>query len=231
MGDSERKAVSYLADATTPEALHAAWKDARVDDPSSGGSGEGRHPIVGRALRGSGGGRRSRWPRSKPRSIDKAAALIEEARAAYALHAQRLNTHAGVRPADDGRGEGGRRTGRRVRERGDVLGCAARRGGPAPADRGGPGGGSGGGGAGRQRTAAAVAAWRGQAGPTLPQHMNAELTILLGKKKTALEIRDFLSGEFEPVPLADVMAVLHAREASGQIKLVPKPEPVPVRKK
>ncbi len=50
--------------------------------------------------------------------------------------------------------------------------------------------------------------------------MNAELTILLGKKKTALEIRDFLSGEFEPVPLADVMAVLRAREASGQIKLV-----------
>ncbi|MEO7271419.1 MAG: hypothetical protein ABIX28_16820, partial [Vicinamibacterales bacterium] len=69
------------------------------------------------------------------------------------------------------------------------------------------------------------------AGPSLPQHMNAELTILLGKKKTALEIRDFLSGEFEPVPLAEVMAVLRAREASGQITLVPKREPVPVRKK
>ena len=52
--------------------------------------------------------------------------------------------------------------------------------------------------------------------------MNAELTILLGQHKTALEIRDFLSGEFEPVPLADVMAVLKAREASGQIRLVAK---------
>ena len=31
--------------------------------------------------------------------------------------------------------------------------------------------------------------------------MNAELSILLGKQKTVLEIRDFLSGEFEPVPL------------------------------
>jgi hypothetical protein len=60
--------------------------------------------------------------------------------------------------------------------------------------------------------------------------MNAELTILLGKKMTALEIRDFLSGEFEPVPLADVMAVLRSREASGQIRLVPKPTQ-PVTKK
>jgi hypothetical protein len=42
-----------------------------------------------------------------------------------------------------------------------------------------------------------------------------------------LEIRDFLSGEFEPVPLADVMAVLRAREQRGVIKLTAKPaEPV-----
>ena len=50
--------------------------------------------------------------------------------------------------------------------------------------------------------------------------MNAELTILLGKHMSALAIRDFLSGEFEPVPLADVMAVLRARETAGTIKLV-----------
>jgi hypothetical protein len=53
--------------------------------------------------------------------------------------------------------------------------------------------------------------------------MSAEFTILLGKHLSALEIRDFLTGEFEPVPLADVMAVLHARETAGQIKLVPRP--------
>ena len=39
---------------------------------------------------------------------------------------------------------------------------------------------------------------------------------------TALDIRDFLSGEFTPVPLADVMAVLRAREAAGSIKLTAK---------
>ena len=52
--------------------------------------------------------------------------------------------------------------------------------------------------------------------------MNAELTILIGQHRTALEIRDFLSGEFTPLPLADLMAVLHAREAAGTLKLVPK---------
>ena len=35
----------------------------------------------------------------------------------------------------------------------------------------------------------------------------------------ALAIRDFLSGEFEPVPLADVMRYLRAREAGGVIRL------------
>ena len=51
--------------------------------------------------------------------------------------------------------------------------------------------------------------------------MNAELAILLGTGKTVLEIRDFLSGEFEPVPVEDVMAVLEARQAASAIRLVP----------
>jgi hypothetical protein len=61
--------------------------------------------------------------------------------------------------------------------------------------------------------------------------MNAEFGILLGKKLSALEIHDFLSGEFEPVPLADVMAVLRARETAGTIKFVPRPAPPAVKKK
>ena len=52
--------------------------------------------------------------------------------------------------------------------------------------------------------------------------MNAEFQILAGKHKTILEIRDFLSGEFTPLPLADLMTVLKAREAAGTIKLLPK---------
>lgn len=52
--------------------------------------------------------------------------------------------------------------------------------------------------------------------------MNAEFNILIGQNKTALEIRDFLSGEFTPLPLADLMAVLRAREAAGTIRLTPR---------
>ena len=80
----------------------------------------------------------------------------------------------------------------------------------------GAGGGRGGAGAGGGRGAA-------PAGPALPTEMTAEFAILLGQHKTALEIRDFLSGEFTPLPLADLMTVLRAREAAGTIKLVPKP--------
>lgn len=61
----------------------------------------------------------------------------------------------------------------------------------------------------------------------IPQHMSSELTILLGQKKTALEIRNFLAGEFEPLPLADVMSALRALEKAGRIKLTLKPEPPP----
>jgi hypothetical protein len=52
--------------------------------------------------------------------------------------------------------------------------------------------------------------------------MNAEFNLLLGKHLTALEIRDFLSGEFTPLPLGDLMAVLRAREKAGTLRLVPK---------
>ena len=59
-------------------------------------------------------------------------------------------------------------------------------------------------------------------GPSLPDEFNAELSLLLPKKMTALEIRDFLSGEFTPLPMEEVMAVLRAREASGQVTLTPR---------
>ncbi|MEP6919101.1 MAG: hypothetical protein ABJC89_25900, partial [Acidobacteriota bacterium] len=139
----------------------------------------------------------------------KAAALLDEARAAYALHAQRLNTQPIYDPV---------LTHEEQQAAALVIECV-----PPPTFAGCGGAGRGGGRGGR-----------GAAGLTpgsLPQHMNAELTILLGKKKTALEIRDFLSGEFEPVPLAEVMTTLRARESAGQVRLVPTPVEAPARKK
>ncbi|MCL4524691.1 MAG: efflux RND transporter permease subunit, partial [Acidobacteria bacterium] len=111
-----------------------------------------------------------------------------------------------------------------------------------------PGGGFGGGGGGgapgqqlapvgapqisAEERAAAQAAMR-----KVPQHMTAELNALLTRnatrKRTVLEIRDFLSGEFEPLPLEDLMGALKAREKLGSLKFTEKPEepkPAPARK-
>ena len=228
MGDSERKGVNYLADASTPDALHAAWNDARVTIRHQAEVEKG--VIRSSAVLYPDPATASTRLEAVTAAIDKkAAALIEEARAAYALHAQRL----GTQPLFD------RPMTAEEKEAANlVVECA----GPASFSGCG-GGGRGGRGAqspqGAQGGQSAQAAQgggggrgRGNAGPSLPQHMNAELTILLGKKKTALEIRDFLSGEFEPVPLADVMTVLRARESAGQIKLVSRPAAAtPVKKK
>ena len=76
-------------------------------------------------------------------------------------------------------------------------------------------GGAGGGGGGRGGRG-------GAGGPTLPEEYNAEFALLLNKGLSVLQVRDFLSGEFTPLALADVMTVLKAREAAGSIKLTPK---------
>ena len=207
LGVAQRKAAAYLAEATTPEALHTAWKEARVAIRHQGAVERGvirssrvlyDHPDG--ALKGL---------TPIENSVEKtSAALADSVRAAYAMHAQRLNTQPVYDPpqtteekdaatliVECASGQAG------------FSGCGGARG---------AGGGRGGAGAAGGRGAGAAP------GPALPQHMNAEFTILLGKKLSALEIRDFLSGEFEPVPLADVMAVLRAREAAGTIKLVPR---------
>jgi hypothetical protein len=213
MGDSERKGVNYLADAATPAALQAAWRDARITI---------RHQadVEKAVVRSSAvlypdpAGAAGRLATVEAAIDKKAAALVDEAQALYVLHAQRLGTPPIVDPPLTA--EEKEAASLLV----DCVNVATR------AGWGGRGaGGRGAAGAGGRGRGGAIA------GPSVPQHMNAELTILLGQKKTALEIRDFLSGEFEPVPLADVMAVLRAREASGQIRLVPKPVEPAAKKK
>ena len=137
--------------------------------------------------------------------IDKrAAALLDEAKAAYALQGAQRRT-AAVEPTLTAEEREASALTIECVNGSTFTGCAA-----APGVAGGRGGGAGGGGGG------------GRGGPPsgLPQHMNAEATILLGQKKTALEFRDFLAGEFDPLPLADVMTYLRAREQAGVIRLV-----------
>jgi Peptidase family M28 len=216
LGTNERKGTAYLADAATAEQLHAAWKDARVAI---------RHQAdVEKAVVRSSGVLYAD-PAGAPRrlaaleaAIDReAAALLDEAKAMYAVHAQRLNTQPIYDPPQTAEEKDAASLIVECTGQATYSGCGARGAGAGGAGAAGAGGGrdAAGGGRGAGRGG-------GQAGPSLPQHMNAEFSILLGKKLSALDIRDFLSGEFEPVPLADVMAVLRAREAAGAIKLVPR---------
>lgn len=53
--------------------------------------------------------------------------------------------------------------------------------------------------------------------------MTGELTAVLGRGLSVLEIHDFISGEFEPVPLQDVWDFVKAQETAGAVKLTTKP--------
>ena len=53
----------------------------------------------------------------------------------------------------------------------------------------------------------------------LPDYMVAEFNTLVARHKTAIEIRDFLSGEFEPLPIADLMDYLRIQEKLGFMRL------------
>ncbi|MEK6398716.1 MAG: hypothetical protein V4734_11570, partial [Terriglobus sp.] len=101
----------------------------------------------------------------------RATELLAEVKAAYTLQA----AQRGVTPSEPVQ------SAEEKEAAGILVEAVARTGGP-----GGPGGGRRGG---------------PQTGPQLPTEMNAEFQLLLPKHLTALEIRDFLSGEFTPLPL------------------------------
>jgi hypothetical protein len=197
MGESYRKALAYIADASG-QALAGAYKDAIITIRHQANVEKG---VVrsAKALFDNPADGEKKLQVFEPLIDKRAAALLDEARAAYALQAAQRRTVA-AEPSLTAE----------EREASTLLiecvngssfsGCSA-----APGAGGGRGGGGGGG--------------RGGASG-LPQHMNAEAVILLGQKKSALEFRDFLAGEFDPLPLADVMTYLRAREQAGVIRLV-----------
>lgn len=61
--------------------------------------------------------------------------------------------------------------------------------------------------------------------------MTSELRAIQSRKLTVMQIRDFISGEFEPVPLADVMAYYETLEKSGAVKLTEKAPEAPAKGK
>lgn len=209
MGESERKGLSYLADVADSASLLDAYKEARNAV---------RHQakIEEEVVRSSSVLYKAPEEQKKKLAglmslIDqRAAALLNEAKAYYELQALQRNI-APQEPALTGAEAKASRT---------------------IAERVGGGGFGGRGGFGQQAMEKFSADERTaiQAGMRkVPTHMTSELNILLGQKKTIQEIRDFLSGEFEPLPLGDLMDYLRAQEKLGSVKLTEKPEePKPV---
>jgi aminopeptidase YwaD len=203
MGESQRKALSYLADAPGTQSLAAAYKDALVTIRHQANVEKG---VVrsARVLFDNTADGEKKVQVFEPLIDRRAAVLLDEAKAAYVLQAAQRHT-AAAEPSMTADEREAATLSIECVHGSTFSGCAAA---PGTAGRGaGFGGGGGGGGRGGQPSG-------------LPQHMNAEATILLGQKKTALEFRDFLAGEFDPMPLADVMTYLRAREQAGVIRLV-----------
>jgi aminopeptidase YwaD len=206
MGDSQRKGLAYMADVKDGASLTGAYKEAVVAIRHQAGVEKAVVRSASVLFANPADGAR-KVQAFEPLVDKRAAALLDETKAAYALHAVQRRV-AAAEPALTAEERDASTLVVECVHGSTFSGCAA-----APGAGGGRGGGGGGGGGGA----------RGGQASGLPQHMTAEATILLGKNKTALEIRDFLSGEFEPIPIADIMRYLRAREQAGVIRLVRKP--------
>jgi hypothetical protein len=215
MGESHTKGLGYIADAASAS-LPQAYKEARVAIQHQAEIEKGVVRSASVLWTDVAAGQK-KTAALEPLIDQRATALLNEVRAAYQLAA----AQRGVTAAEPAMTPDERDAANLVVQ---PVAAAARAGGAGAAA-------AAGGGRGRGAGAGAAAAPGGRgggrgagapAGPSLPQEMNAEFSLLLGRNKTALEIRDFLSGEFTPLPLADLMSVLRAREAAGSIRLVPK---------
>jgi len=206
MGQAEAKGLAYLSDAKDGAELMTAYKDARASI---------RHQAnIEKAVI-----RTSAVLYAKPADAEKklaafdplveqrTTALLNEVKAFYEVETQRLNMRATELALTPEEAQAAKTVVERV-----------------GGQQGGGGGRGGGGGAGAAPAGGAGQVDRAtlQAFSRKYQHMTSELNLLLGQNKTVLEIRDFLTGEFEPMPLADLMEYLRAQEKLGALRLVVK---------
>ena len=196
MGESHTKGLGYMADATDAESMAEGYKEARNAIEHQAGVEKGVVKSASVLWTDTQAGERH-TAAFEPLIDARAEALLAEVKAAYELQA----LQRGVQPIEPVPTAAELQAANLVVEQAPP---AQRRGGRRGGGR--RGGGQRGGG----RPA------------SLPEEYNAEFSILLRRNMTALGIRDFLSGEFTPLSLANVMAVLRSREASGSIRLTPK---------
>ncbi|MEO7457310.1 MAG: M28 family peptidase [Gemmatimonadaceae bacterium] len=194
MGESHTKGLGYMSDAADGAGLALAYKEARNAIAHQANI-EKAVVRTASVLWTNVDAGKKRTAAFEPLIDQRASALMNEVKAAYQLQALQRGVSASE-PAMTAE----------EKEAANTMVEVV----PAPqAAAGGPGGGRGGG-----------AGGRGGAGTGFPDEFNAEFSLLIPKKMSVLQVRDFLSGEFTPLPLADVMAALKAREAAGSIKLV-----------
>jgi hypothetical protein len=202
MGEAERKGLGYLADATMDAAqLLEAYKEARntVRHQTEVEKGVIRSSAV---LYASANDAKQKLLAKLEEEIEqRGAALQNEVKTFYQAQAQRM----GTTPAEPMPTELEKQAARWVVERVGGGGFGALQ---AAIQKLSP----------EERPAVEAALAK------IPQHMTAELNILVGKKKTVLEIRDFLAGEFDPLPLADAIEYFRVQEKLGLMKMTPKPE-------
>jgi len=202
MGQAEAKGMAYLSDATDGVGLMTAYKDARASISHQANL-EKAVIRTSAVLYANPAEAEKKLAAFDPLVDQRAAALLNEVKVFYNVEAQRLNVRA-AEPAQTPEDAQAART--FVERVGGQQGGRGRGAGAPPA-----------GGAGQPDRAALQAASR-----RIPQHMTSELNLLLGQNKTVLEIRDFLTGEFEPLPLTDLMEYLRAQEKLGSLRLVVK---------
>lgn len=203
MGEAERKGLAYLSDAAEGQALTQAYKEARNSVLHQAGIEKGvmRSSAPLFADPAAAGRRLSAFETLIDR---RAAALLDETRAFYQLKTGQQNLPSGDPAASDDERKAARTM---VQQTGGSMGGFGGRGAMQQA---------------LDRLPAEQREAVQRARAKVPVHMQAELSVLLGRGKSVLEIRDFLSGEFEPLALADLTDYLRAQEKLGTLKLVEK---------
>ncbi len=210
MGAAQRKALSYMTDATDAAALPAAYRDARVTLAHQAAVETAVLQSAAVLFRNPEEGAKTLAPVAGM-IAQRVAALQAETKSLFEMRAGQMGMPGAEPPMTADEKEAARW----------IVESAA----PAA---GGPGGGGAGGFGAVQQALAALSADERRlvqaALEKLPTHMSGEMTALLRKKKTVLEIRDFLTGEFEPIAVSDVMAYLRVQEKLKRVTFTEKPE-------
>jgi len=203
MGEAQRKGLAYMADVAEKERLTEAYKEARTAVRHQTAIEKAViHSVA--VLFQNPDEARKKLSSFETLVDQRSNALLNEAKAYYELGAQRMKIAPTEPPMTSLEMQASQLIVERVSGQGRGAGGAGG-GGNAPAMS-------------PEDPMAYQAVQR-----KIPQHMTAELNILIARKMTVLEIRDFLSGEFEPLPLSDFMEYAHWREKMGEWRLTSKP--------